>query len=153
LGGELNTPQPNDPKQAKTSSLFATRPALIIASILAIFGWVWVFAGVWAYYGRPKTTFDIASRTYPFVYLSASIFCGFVDMSPRRLLITAVVLHLPIVAFLGYAFTEAGVDIWPGTLFCIAFAVLWFGRVGYAYYYASQRIVGRERRERESSDV
>jgi hypothetical protein len=102
------------------------RALLTLASVLGLCGSVWVTLAVIGYSGFPQGTADRVALLYPCIYLPATIYLCWSDISRRALLTLGVLLNLPVVAALVYAFAVRGV---PGIVVCAVFLVLWIARL------------------------
>ena len=97
---------------------------LALASGLGLLGWVYVAIVTLAWYGFPRTLLDAFVVFYPFIYLSAAIYCCWVNILQRKLYFIAILLNLPLAAISIYWVIESG-SFPPGILICLLFIVLW----------------------------
>ena len=112
------TPEPFD------SFVGCSKILLVLSSSLGILGWIYVCVIALPWYGFPKTLFEAFVLFYPFIYLSAGIYCCWVNIPRPTLYIIAMLLNVPLVAISTYWLLQSGTFPF-GLIVCILFVVLW----------------------------
>ena len=97
---------------------------LALSSCFALLGWIYVVLVSLGWYGFPRTPFDAFVLFYPFIYLAVAVYCCWVNLPLRTLVMTALLLNLPIAALSVYWIVELG-GVAPGIVVCLLFMVLW----------------------------
>lgn len=101
-----------------------TKVLLTLASVAGLLGWIYVAIVTLGYFGFPKTLSDAFFTFYPFIYLPSAIYCSWVNIPRRMLIIAAVLLNLPLAAVIIYAIIGSD-NFFPAIAVCLLFILLW----------------------------
>jgi hypothetical protein len=122
LCGYLVNFEPFKPRDERFDSFVGCAKLLLaLASSLSILGWIYASFIVLTWSGFPKTLLQAFVLVYPFIYLSAAIFCCWFNIPRRALFITAALLNIPAVAIGIYSVRES----FTVSIVCFLFTVLW----------------------------